>query len=200
MSKKITVYASTGAKSATTVSVDKIAEETNKSLILQAVHVYQDRRHPGTSDTKTRSEINITKKKIYRQKGTGGARHGAASAHIFVGGGVAFGPKPNKRTLTLSQAMRKKALMGAMFEKAEAGKVVAVEDLGKLTKTKEAGKILAAVQKETKIQGKTLFVIASDSKSKAFRNLSDVVVTTAAKMNAYDVYVSSLIILDKNIL
>jgi large subunit ribosomal protein L4 len=200
MSKKITVYSNKGTKATTSVSIDKVAQEANKSLILQAVHVYQDRRHPGTKDTKTRSEINITKKKIYRQKGTGGARHGAASAHIFVGGGVAFGPKPNKRTLTMSQAIRKKALMGAMFDKAEAGKVVVVEDLGKLVKTKEANKILEVAQTETKTKGKTLFVIANDSKSKAFRNLSEVVVTTASKLNAYDVYVSSLIVLDKTIL
>ena len=200
MSNKAVVYSQTGVKQTTSVSVAKVAEKANKSLILQAVHVYQDRRHVGTSDTKTRSEINITKKKIYRQKGTGGARHGAASAHIFVGGGVAFGPKPNKRTLVMPQAMRKKALMGAFDQKVEMGRLVAVEDLGKIEKTKQADKVLSVIKKELKVEGKALFVLANDSKSKAFRNLAKAQALTLSKANAYDVYTSSLVLIDKNLL
>ena len=70
--------------------------KTSNSLLLQAVRVFEDRTHFGLARVKTRSEVNKTRKKLYKQKGTGGARHGAKSAHIFVGGGVAHGPKGEK--------------------------------------------------------------------------------------------------------
>jgi len=68
-----------------------------EKLLVQIVRVFEDRTHFGLNKVKTRSEVNKTRKKLYKQKGTGGARHGAKSAHIFVGGGVAHGPKGEKR-------------------------------------------------------------------------------------------------------
>src|ERR1035437_5220777 len=63
----------------------------NKSLMTQAVRVYMANKRRGTLSTKSRGEVNISTKKIYKQKETGRARHGAASAPFFVGGGIAFG-------------------------------------------------------------------------------------------------------------
>jgi large subunit ribosomal protein L4 len=65
----------------------------NTALLSQALRIYMNNLKSHNSHTKTRSEISLTTKKVYRQKGTGGARHGAKSAPIFVGGGIALGPK-----------------------------------------------------------------------------------------------------------
>src|SRR5688572_24665900 len=74
------------------VSEALFAAKVSPALIAQAVRVYQDRQHQHTSKVKTRGEISLTTAKWFKQKGTGRARHGAKSAHIFVGGGVAHGP------------------------------------------------------------------------------------------------------------
>ena len=73
----------------------------NNPLMAQAVRVYLANQRRGTLKTKSRGEVAISTRKIYRQKGTGRARHGAASAPIFVGGGIAFGPKPRDFSLKL---------------------------------------------------------------------------------------------------
>src|SRR3989344_3368471 len=112
----------------TDVSLPKEYVKTNAvSLLAQAVRVFEDRTHFGLSRVKTRSEVNISKKKIYKQKGTGGARHGAKSAHIFVGGGVVHGPTGMKRDLVLPLNMKKKALRIALSNKFASGKAVLVE-------------------------------------------------------------------------
>src|SRR3989344_5782006 len=72
---------------------DVFAVKVNSSLLTQAVKVYLTNQRQGNVKVKTRSEVIGSTKKIYRQKGTGKARHGAIKAPIFVGGGVAHGPK-----------------------------------------------------------------------------------------------------------
>ena len=85
------------------------------SLLSQAIYVYQENSHIGTSKVKTRGEIDLTKRKVYKQKGTGNARHGAKSAPIFVGGGVVFGPRGLKlKPKSLNKKMKLKALLGAL--------------------------------------------------------------------------------------
>ena len=108
----------------------------NKILLTQAIRVYTARRHPGLSKVKTRGEVIASTRKIYRQKGTGQARHGAISAPIFVGGGVAHGPKGVKRQLSLPKKMRRKALSIALSVKAKEGNLLVVEGISKLKKNK----------------------------------------------------------------
>lgn len=112
-------------------------QKVNNLLLAQAVRVYRDRLSRPTSKVKTRSEVDLTKAKWYRQKGTGRARHGAQSAPLFVGGGVAHGPKGVKRVLKLPKKMRKLALVSALSEKANLGGVKVI-DAKPITKTKEA--------------------------------------------------------------
>ena len=77
---------------------DQIYGLTPREDILARVVAWQlAKRRSGNHKTKVRSEVSGSTRKIYKQKGTGGARHGAKSAHIFVGGGVAHGPKGEKR-------------------------------------------------------------------------------------------------------
>ncbi len=120
----------------------------NLNLLAQAVHVYEERGHVGLRKTKTRSEVNRTTKKVYKQKGTGGARHGSRRANVFVGGGVALGPRPERRILTLPQALRNKAKIYAFSLKAKEKEIIVISGLSKIAKTKEAGEFLAKVGKD----------------------------------------------------
>ena len=138
------------------------------SLLAQAVRVYEDRTHFGLSRVKTRSEVNISKKKIYKQKGTGGARHGAKSAHIFVGGGVVHGPTGMKRDLKMPINMKKKALLIALSNKFSSGKAILIEGINKITKTSEASKALMVIKSKLEVKSKVLVVLAN-SDAKIFR-------------------------------
>src|ERR1035437_1581049 len=104
----------------------------NKTLMTQAVRVYLANKRRGTLSTKSRGDVKISTRKIYRQKGTGRARHGAASAPIFVGGGVAFGPRPRDYSLKLNQKARRLALFSALTTKLKNGEIKIVKGLEKI--------------------------------------------------------------------
>jgi large subunit ribosomal protein L4 len=93
---------------------DIFETEVNVGLMHQAYVRQMANARQGNHKTKTRGEIRASKAKIYRQKGTGRARHGAKSAPIFVGGGVAFGPRPRKYTQKMPKKMRRKAIRCAL--------------------------------------------------------------------------------------
>lgn len=97
----------------------------------QAVHdlltAYRANRRSGTANTKTRGEVSGNNKKIYKQKGTGNARHGDKNAPIFVGGGVVFGPRPRDYSKKVTKSTRKLALRRVMGDIIAAGKVNIVE-------------------------------------------------------------------------
>jgi large subunit ribosomal protein L4 len=93
---------------------DIFETEVNIGLMHQAYVRQMANARQGNHKTKTRGEIRASKAKAYRQKGTGRARHGAKSAPIFVGGGVAFGPRPRKYTQKMPKKMRRKAIRCAL--------------------------------------------------------------------------------------
>jgi len=102
----------------------------NRADILHRVVNWQlAKRRAGTHAVKFRSDINARKKKLYRQKGTGGARHGAKSANIFVGGGRAFGPIPRDHGHKLQKKVRTLGLKTALSVKASGKKLVVVDSL-----------------------------------------------------------------------
>ncbi len=171
------------------------------SLLAQAVRVYEDRTHFGLSRVKTRSEVNISRRKIYKQKGTGGARHGAKSAHIFVGGGVVHGPQGVKRELEMPFNMKKAALRAALSNKFESKKAILVEGLSKINKTNEASKAIELLKKASDIKAKVLVVLGSkDVKiSRFFKNIKDVETIKFADLNAFLVMKKSLILIDSNV-
>jgi len=96
-------------------------------LVHRCVTWQLSRRQAGTHKTKGRSEINRTTKKMYRQKGTGGARHGAASAPQFRGGGKAFGPVVHSHALEMPKKVRALALKHALSAKAKDGAIIVVD-------------------------------------------------------------------------
>ena len=157
-------------------------------IVAQAVRVYLANQRQGTAKTKTRGEISLTKKKWYRQKGTGGARHGARSAPIFVGGGVSHGPTGTTDwTLKISKPMRKVALKTALSMQAKRGNIMIVEGLEKIgTKTKEVAEMLKAVGVG---DAKTLIVsdVTHPDFIRASRNIQTVLCSRADLLNTYEI-------------
>lgn len=101
----------------------------NVSLMHQALVRQLANARLGTHNTKSRGEVNRTKAKWYRQKGTGRARHGSRNANLFVGGGIAHGPKPRKYTKKMPRNMRRAALRSALSVKAQEGQIVVLDVL-----------------------------------------------------------------------
>jgi large subunit ribosomal protein L4 len=123
--------------------------EVNVGLMHQAYVRQMANARLGTHKVKTRSEVNRTKAKWYRQKGTGRARHGSRNAPIFVGGGVAHGPKPRKYTKNMPRKMRRQALRCALSSLASDDRLVVVDTLSMDTpKTKTMIDIVGALAGE----------------------------------------------------
>lgn len=196
---KVDSFSAKGTKLAPFSLPKEIESKPNMPLLAQAVHVYRARAHTGLRDTKTRSEINRTTKKWYKQKGTGGARHGARSAPIFVGGGIAHGPQPLKRELVLPQALRQKALKVALTMKAREGKVAVVAGLTNIKKTKEAQGLIDKIVKEG--NRRVTFVVEDGKKgvSRAFKNIKNSNTVPFRNLNAYEVFLGGTIIIDKDV-
>lgn len=195
---KVNTYSAQGRKVGSTNLPKRFVEPENLDLLAQAIHVYGARNHPGLSKTKTRGEITASTRKVWRQKGTGRARHGAVSAPIFVGGGKAHGPVGVKRSLTLPKKMRQKALKVAMSIKAQNGEMVVVNGISTLKKTKDAAVLLH------KIAEKGRFTVALSNEgfrtNLALRNLKNVTVFRFSDLNAYKVYLGGILIVDKDAL
>lgn len=171
------------------------------ALYKQATRVYEDRSHFGLAKVKTRAEVNKTKKKLYKQKGTGGARHGAKSAHIFVGGGVAHGPKGVKRILELPYKMRKKALDMILTSKFKNGEALLVSDLNKITKTSEANSFVKFLKIKLKINSKILVSLSQKNitRLRYFRNLDNTSAINFLNLSILNLVRHGLIIVDKDI-
>ena len=196
---KVNSYTAKGVKQPI-FTLPKILEtKENPRLLAQAIRVYEDRTHPGLAKAKTRAEVNRTKKKVYNQKGTGGARHGSRSAPIYVGGGVAHGPKGIKRQLFLPRSLRKIALSIAVSSKVKNGEIVVVDGISKLTKTKDADFLITKLNKE----GLKRFTFVLDEKNlelkKILRNLKNVNVIAHKNLNAYEAFFGGLLVFDKEI-
>ena len=115
-------------------------------LLAQYVRVYLANQRQGTASTKTRSEVTGSTRKIYKQKGTGRARHGANKAPIFVGGGIAFGPRPQDHTLSLTKKQRTKALLMTLSSHLANNSFSVVANMAKATgKTKQMNALFTAL-------------------------------------------------------
>ncbi len=172
----------------------------NLNLLAQAVHVYEERAHTGLRKAQTRAEVNRTGKKLYKQKGTGGARHGSRRAPIFVGGGVAHGPRPERRVLSLSQALKNKAKVYAFAVKAGEKEIIVISGLSKIAKTKEVAELIKKLTKNTGAKRFT-FVLSEKSQPafKSLRNLSKVRPVLYRDINAFDIFYGGSIVLDEDI-
>jgi len=196
---KVNLYTITGTKSETIDLPKEIfAVKVNKPLMAQAVRVYLSNQRRSLAMAQTRSDVNRTKAKWFRQKGTGHARHGARSAPIFVGGGKAHGPTGEQNYhLKMSQTMKKKALFSALTTKLKDGEIMVIKDLIKVEpKTVKMAKILEKLVGKTK---KISLVLPQklDNIIRASRNLPEVNLKEAALLNTYEVLNGGRILLMK---
>jgi len=199
---KLNVYSHSGTKK-TSINMPKdLIEKENKTLLAQAIRVYEFGKHPGLSKVKTRGEVKASKRKIYRQKGTGQARHGAKSAPIFVGGGKAHGPKGVKRVLTLPKKMRQKALRIALSMKAADKRLIVIDGIESLKKTKETSSLINKIIKsEKEIGNKSRFTFLLSEKNKGvekfIRNIENAKTLLFKDLNAYTTYFGGALVVDK---
>lgn len=159
----------------------------NVPLMHQALKRQLANARLGTHKTKSRGEINRTKAKWYRQKGTGRARHGSRNANLFVGGGVAHGPRPRKYTKKMPRKMRRAALRSALSVKMAEGQIVVVDALEiESPKTGEMVKLLKNLGLE---QGVLLLLPERDELAEqSARNLPQVRTLRASYLNIRDLF------------
>ncbi len=169
----------------------------NTQLMSQFVRVYLANQRAGGANTKTRGEVEGSTRKIYKQKGTGRARHGNIRAHIFVGGGVAFGPVTHDFSLTMPTKMKRKALASALTSQLKEGAITIVEGFEKLElKTKTIASSLKALG----VEGRSLIVLSANASgvSRIARNIEDISIVPATSLNTYDVLTHKHIVIMKD--
>ncbi len=173
------------------------AGEIKEELIAQAAQVFLSNQRQVTAKTKTRSEVRFTKKKWYRQKGTGNARHGARTPAIFVGGGVSHGPNGQQNyQRQLNSKMKKKALLSALALQAD--KIFIDDVFTKVDgKTKSAVKALADNLKNNQ---RLLLVVEEKTPDllRSYNNLEQVFLVTSRYLNLMHILNADQIIINPN--
>lgn len=174
----------TGKKVTLNDEVFAIAEPNEHAVYLD-VKQYLANQRQGTHKAKERSEVSGSTKKLGRQKGGGGARHGDINSPVMIGGGRVFGPRPRNYSFKLNKKVKALARRSALTFKAQGGQIVVVEDFNfEAPKTKE----FVNFAKNIKVYGeKTVLVLPSQNKNVylSARNIDKTFVITAAELNTY---------------
>ncbi len=161
--------------------------EPNDHAIYLDVKQYLANQRQGTHKTKERWEVAYSTKKIVRQKGSGGARHGSIKANTFVGGGRVFGPQPRDYSFKLNKKLKQLARFSALSYKAKENVITIVEPFTmEGPKTKNFIKILDNLKANSR---RVLFVLPQTSNNiyLSSRNLENVKVIPANQINTYDI-------------
>ena len=171
-----------------------VGEEKGRQAVHDLVTAYRANRRSGTACTKTRGEVSGNNKKIYKQKGTGNARHGDKRAPIFVGGGVVFGPRPRSYAKSVPKSVRKLALRRVLGDLTRAEKLFTVDSFAIADgKTKS---FISAVNGMTEADRKVLLVGNFDDSTKlAARNVAWTQLVTPMELNVEQLLLSKVIIL-----
>jgi len=170
--------------------------EPRADILHRVVRYQLAKRQAGTHSVKTRSDSTYSTKKIYRQKGTGGARHGARSAPIFRGGGVYKGPVSRSHAHDLTKKFRALGLKHALSAKAGAGELIVIENAElENGKTKELAAAMSKLgwTKALVIDGATV----NEGFARAARNIDGIDVLPSMGANVYDILKSNTLVLTK---
>src|SRR5690606_19282374 len=186
---KFDLYLQTGEKKGSVDANEAIfGIKPNRLLLTQAFNRQRDNARQGNAHTKTRGEVNYSTKKIYRQKGTGNARHGAKSANLFRKGGVTFGPRSNRNWETMMpKKQRRIALFSALSIKAKNNAIFCIDKYEGEMKTKAVAKMLENLP-PMKDKKNILIVIAEKNPivEKSASNLTNTKTITAPYLNIAD--------------
>jgi large subunit ribosomal protein L4 len=174
-----------------------VFEQPVRSDILHQVVRWQlAKRRQGTHKTKTRGEIKATTRKMYKQKGTGRARHGAATAPQFRGGGKAFGPHPRDHAHSLPKKVRQLGLKVALSSKLADGKLVVLDQA-----SLDEGKTKLLAERLGKLGWASVLLIDGPefniNLERAARNLGTVQLLPTVGANVYDILRRDLLVLTK---
>lgn len=192
----VPVYTLSGIKSGNLALPKEIfGTKVNKPLLAQALRIYFNNQRAHFGNTKTRSEVSYSTKKQGPQKGSGHARHGSLGAPIYVGGGIALGPKSRKVILSLPPKMKQQALISALSSKMSEGEILGFSGIEKASgKTKEMAKFFAKIGK------KNVLIVSDGTNEKLARsvnNLPRVESLSAQQLNAFEVVSYQTLMLTK---
>lgn len=167
------------------VADEVFAGEVKEHLLWEVVRAQRAAKRAGTASTKGRDEVHGTRKKMYKQKGTGNARHGSKRVNVFRGGGVVHGPLPRSYAFHVNKKTRASALRSALSLRAKAGDLLVVRDLKKdEVKTKALASALEKIEAP-----KALLVDDSENQwlQLSSRNLPSASYLDVRGLNVYDI-------------
>ncbi len=180
------------------LSDDVFAHEISEGSIYNAIKNELANIRVGTASTKTRSEVHGAKTKPWRQKGTGRARSGRKQSPVWVGGGIAFGPRPRDYSYVLPKKVKQLAMKSILSLKASTEGFKVVENFTVTTgKTKDLVQILSAIVPS---QEKTVLILKDDDANlkRAARNISWVRFLTFNRLRAHDLfYTKNLVVMEE---
>jgi len=161
--------------------------EPNDHVIYLDVKQYLANQRQGNAKSKERSEMSGSTRKLGRQKGGGGARHGDINSPLLRGGGRVFGPKPRDYSFKLNKKVKQLARKSALTYKAQENAIMVLEDFTfEAPKTKE----FVNIAKNLKVDGKKLLLLMPEANKNVYlsaRNLQRAEVLEAANVNTYKV-------------
>ena len=172
--------------------------EPNDHVIYLDVKQYLANQRQGTAKSKERSEHKGSTRKLGRQKGGGGARHGDINSPLLRGGGRVFGPKPRDYGFKLNKKVKQLARKSALTYKAQENAIIAVENFNIETpKTKE----FLNIAKNLKVDGKKILLVLPEVNKNVYlsaRNLQKVEIMTASEINTYKILNADMLVVAEN--
>ena len=186
-----------GAEAGSVTLSDEVFGLEPRVDILQRMVRYQElKRQQGTHKSKGRSEVKATSKKMYRQKGTGSARHGNKAAPQFRGGGKAFGPVPHSHAIDLPKKFRALALKHALSAKVKADSLIVLDEA-----KSDSGKTKDLFAQLKGLGWTSALIIGGPEIDEGFgraaRNLPQIDVLPAQGINVYDILRRDTLVLTK---
>jgi large subunit ribosomal protein L4 len=173
--------------------------EPRPDILHRCVNWQLAKRQAGTHDVKNRAEINRTGKKMYRQKGTGSARHGPARVNLFRGGGRSFGPTPRSHAIGLQKKVRVLALKHALSAKAKDGGIIVLDKAS--VKDGKTGPLQKSFAKLGLTNALIIDGAAVDANfALAARNIPNIDVLPVQGINVYDILRRRTLVLTKSAL
>lgn len=181
------------------LSEERFGGEVHRTLLKDAIIMYEANHRQGSASTKTRSEVRGGGKKPWAQKHTGRARAGSIRSPLWRGGGITFGPKPRDYSYSIPRKAKKVALYSAILAKLKDGEVVLVDKLAFETQsTKRMVGLLGALG----VNDSCLVVMPNKDEIiwRSCANIQNLVVRVVADLNAYDVVRNKSLLITKEAL
>ena len=194
---ELSIYNISGQESGTKATLDDsvFGIKPNDHAIYLDVKQHLANRRQGTHKTKERSEVAYSTKKIVRQKGSGGARHGSIKANIYVGGGRVFGPKPHEYGFKLNKKIKQLARRSALSYKVQESAITCLETFTlEAPKTKE----FMAICQNLNIADKKVLMVLPDNNDTIYlssRNLPRTKVVPVTELTTYDIVNATSLVL-----